>query len=492
MVETVPRLQIAPFGAPATHALSELIGAVKAGDPLRPVTVVMPSALAAVTVRRALSRHGLVATELVTLPALAPRLAARRMAANEQRPIGSLEARLRVRAALAGRSGRLSDLSHHPATLAALVDTFSELRPLTEGELAALAAGSRRAFEVVDLYRAFRGEVADRADDHDVLAAAAEAVRTGDKLLEEIGEVIVHLPRRLGRADVELLRALAARGRLWAIVGDEQNAAELAPFLGAPSDVMPGARASVEARILRAPDPAEEARIAVRVTLEHLRGGAPADRIAIVSRVSDPYALLIHEELAAVGIEHSAPSPLQLAQSIAGRTLLGLLAWPANGHRRDELMRLLRCAPVRDPAGGSTHPDRWDRLARRAGVVAGLDQWHRRLDEAKRERLERATAPIAAAGAPTLPFDGEQHDATSRIVELDALDSFVERLAAATDPGGRKGWRSLSRWAEGLLVRHLGNEAVAATWSEADRRARAAVIDVLHELAQLEGIGPAV
>ena len=33
-------------------------------------------------------------------------------------------------------------------------------------------------------------------------------------------------------------------------------------------------------------------------------------------------------------------------------------------------MRLLRSAPIRDPAGGSTRPDRWDRVARNAGVVA--------------------------------------------------------------------------------------------------------------------------
>src|SRR5205807_501865 len=110
----------------------------------------------------------------------------------------------------------------------------------------------------------------------------------------------------------------------------------------------------------------------------------PADRIAVVSRVASPYSLLVHEELAAAGVVHSAPAPYSLAQSVAGRTLLGLLSWPANGHRRDDLMRMLRAAPIRDQAGGRARPDRWDRIARGAGVVGGLDQWHRRLDEAKR------------------------------------------------------------------------------------------------------------
>lgn len=490
MVDAVPRLQITPYGEPARRALATLIDALKGGDPLRPVTVVMPSALAAVTVRRALARDGLVATELVTLPALAPRLAAQRLATGGHRALGSLEERLLVRSALADSGGQLSELAQHPATLAALVETFQELRPLSARELAALAAGSRRAAEVVDLYRAHRRLVSGRADDHEVLTVAEEAVRADDGGLDDIGHVVLYLPRRLGRAELDLLRALAARDRLAAIAGDSAVVAELEPFLGPAGTSPPESRLSVDARIIRAPDPAEEARVAVRVALEHLRAGVPADRIAIVSRVPQPYSLLVHEELTAAGIEHSAPAPLRLAQSIAGRTLLGLLEWPANGHRRDELMRLLRSAPIRDPAGGATRPDRWDRHARNAGVVAGLDQWRRRLDEAKRARLERVTAPLAEAAAPTLPLDGIEAEADGRIAELDALGSFVERLAAATNPGDKRGWGALSRWAEGLLVRHLGNEGAAASWSDADQRARAAVIDVLHELAALDGIGP--
>ena len=492
MVE-VERLQIVPFGAPATAALADLIAARKHGDPMRPVTVVMPSALAAVTVRRSLAADGLVATELVTFPSLVPRLATRVLASNGRRRLDPLEGRLVIRSVLNETSGRLSTLGHHPATLAALADTFRELRPLDARELGALAAQSARSAEVVDLYRAYRRRVADHADDHDVLLAAAEAVRSGDRVLDEIGDVIVHLPRRLGRTELEVLRELAARDRLWAIVGDRSLADELAPLLpSAPQAEAAGegSPSRVEARIIRAPDPAEEARVAVRVVLEHLRAGVPADRIAVVSRVTSPYALLVHEELAAAGIEHSAPAPLRLAQSITGRALLRLLEWPSNGHRRDELMRLLRSVPLRDPAGGSTRPDKWDRLARRAGVVGGLEQWRKRLEEAKRGRLEWATATLTDATVPTLPFDGEDVETATRIAELDALLSFVERLAVATDHGDRRGWRALSDWAARLLSRHIGSEATASSWNESEQRARAAVFDILTKLKQLDAIGP--
>ena len=479
-----------PFGAPATAALADLIASIKGDDLLHPVTVVMPSSLAAVTMRRALAKNGLVATEFVTLPALVPRLAARVVAAHDARPIGSLEMRLVIRAVLAEAGGRLSELGHHPATLSALADTFRELRPLDAHQLGALAAQSRRSAEVVDVYRGVRRVVGERADEHDVLIAATEAVRANDAVLDDIGAIILHLPRRLRPTELTLLREFAEKDRLHAIVGDSSIADELT-FLGSVADRTNDAPAArVVPRIMRAPDPAEEARLAVRIVVEQLRAGVPADRIAVVSRVAAPYALLLHEELSAAGIEHSAPAPLQLAQSIAGRTLLGLLAWPTNGHRRDELMRLLRSVPFRDPAGGSTRPDRWDRLARRAGVVGGLEQWQRRLDEAKRGRLEWATANLADTGEPTL-FEELDPETASRIAELDALASFVERLAVATDPGDRRGWRALTRWAEALLVRHIGNEGVSAAWPEAEQRARAAVLEVLREFGRLDGVGPA-
>ena len=479
------------FGAPATRALAALIAAIKGDDPLQPVTVVMPSALAAVTMRRALATDGLVATELVTLPALVPRLAARVVAQHEARPIGSLEMRLVIRSVLAEAGGRLSELGHHPATLAALADTFRELRPLDAQQLGALAAQSRRSAEVVDVYRGVRRIVGERLDEHDVLIAATEAVRTNDRVLDEVGTIVVHLPRRLRPTELALLRELASCERLHAIVGDSAVADELAPFLQPMADrVGEATDGRVRPRLIRAPDPAEEARLAVRLVVEELRAGVPPDRIAVVSRVVHPYALLLHEELAAAGIEHSAPAPLQLSQSIAGRTLLGLLTWPANGHRRDELMRLLRSVPFRDPAGGSTRPDKWDRLARRAGVVGGLEQWRRRLDEAKRGRLEWATANLADSGEPTLPFEGMDPETASRIAEIDALASFVERLAVATDPGEKRGWRALSRWAEGLLVKHIGNEGASAAWPESEQRARNAVLEMLREFERLDGVGP--
>src|SRR5436190_372885 len=211
MVETGSRLLLAPHGDAARRELAALIGRLQHGDPLHPVTVVMPSALSAVTMRRALGRDGLVATEFVTLPALTPQLAAGALASTANERVTKIEQRMFVRAALSDGHTRMAALARHPATLAALVETFAELRTLTAAELGALAAINRRSADVVDLYRSYRRQVGDRTDDHDVFAAAVTAVASGAPVLREIGDVILHVPRRLRRDELELLRALAGR-----------------------------------------------------------------------------------------------------------------------------------------------------------------------------------------------------------------------------------------------------------------------------------------
>jgi hypothetical protein len=247
---------------------------------------------------------------------------------------------------------------------------------------------------------------------------------------------------------------------------------------------------------VRAADPAEEVRVATRLVVERLADGAAPDRIAVVSRVRSPYAALVHEDLAAAGVPHTAPAPLQLGQSIAGRALLGMLEWPANGHRRDELMRLLRSVTLRDPSGGRARPDRWDRRAREAGVVGGLDQWHRRLDAARSDLVGRI-AGLGDPPEPELPLaDGDEPvDASTQsrarqLVELDALRAFVDRFAADTDPGDRRSWSALSRWAQKLLHTYLGSLRTAGSWSEPEQRSREAVAELLDELAGLDDVDP--
>jgi hypothetical protein len=504
-----------PYGAPAVEALMAAVSDCKAADPLAPVTIVVPSALVAVTIRRRLTnRSGIVALDTLMMSGLAARLSAARLAADGRRPLSGLQRAALTRAVLGRDRASLTSAADHPATVDALLRTFTELRPLDAADLERLGASGRRQAEVVALFRSYRTAAEQWLDDHDVVELAVAAVRANDPLLYEVGSVLLYLPRRLGPADLLLLSALHDAGRLQTIVGEPARGRAGDPqrliidqlaSIGveldarrASSTVAVGPVVPVPAMIVRAADPAEEARVATRRVVDRVAAGVAPDRIAIVSRVHSPYALLVHEELAAAGLPHSAPAPVQLGQSITGRSLLGLLAWSAGGHRRDDLMRLLRSAPVRDPAGGRTRPDRWDRYARDAGVVSGLDQWRQRLDAARERAIERIGSDGEAADEPMLPLEDELASGGSRpstglrrrVVEIDALRSFVDRLATDADPGDRRSWAALSGWAQRLVRTYLGSENVAAAWSEPEQRSRDAVLQLLDGLATLDRLDP--
>ena len=63
---------------------------------------------------------------------------------------------------------------------------------------------------------------------------------------------------------------------------------------------------------------------------------------------------------------------------MAGRTLLGLLALPDGGFRREDVFAWLAGARLRHE-GRSISVTAWERLSREAGVVAGRTDWDLRL-----------------------------------------------------------------------------------------------------------------
>src|SRR5262249_4302941 len=154
--------------------------------------------------------------------------------------------------------------------------------------------------------------------------------------------------------------------------------------------------------IVRAPDPEEEVRVAVRRIVGALAEGRAPWRLAVCSRVGEPYLRLVHEQLSAAGLPHHGRSGGELAQTLAGRTLLGLLGLLADGVPRTDLLRWLRAAPIHDQAGFGYPVDRMDAISQAAGVNAGGDEWVSRLDEQlgqiERERAARLAAAADAAG----------------------------------------------------------------------------------------------
>ncbi len=486
------RLILTPFGRPALEALADVVAEVQGDDPLAPVTVVVPSAPAAVSVRRALGRRsatGVVNVRTLALPQLAELLATPPASGGGQRPLTPTWIAATVRAGLADARPPLCLVPSSAAVEEALALTFARLREASDPELRVLEERSARAAAVIDRYRDHRRRLAEHLDRHDVLVLAAAAVRAGTGLLGDLGPVVLYLPRRLGRADLALVEALAGQTVVTAVLGhtgdDDGDRPlrrlldQLRPLLGGPEGGDTPVPVPTPAGVVLAPDPDEEAREAVRAVLARLqRSPIDLDRVAIVSRVESPYRLLLHEHLETAGLPHHVDLPWSMAQSTPGRVLLGLLELPEHGFRRVDVARWLRSGPIRwrgRPVPGS----RWDAVARRAGVVQGLDQWWERLDR-RRLELQQGLA------------DG-RHDADyvgSRSRQLDELQAFVAELGELVVPGARRSWRAWSEWALDVLERFLVGEDGTAAWPEqdvADLRVVQERLAVLGALDEVEG-----
>jgi len=488
------RLVLTPFGRPALAALAAVVTEAQGDDPLAPVTVVVPSAPASVSVRRALGRRagtGLANVRTLALPQLAELLATPAASSGERRPLTPTWVAATVRAGLVDARSPLSLVPSSAAVEEALALTFSRLREASEPELRALEKRSARAAAVIDRYRDHRDRLAGHLDRHDLLVLAAASVPAGTDVIDELGPVVLHLPRRLGRADLALIEALAARTAVTAVLGRTGDVDgdrplrrlldQLQPVLGPAAGEDDAVPAPAAARVVLAPDPDEEAREAVRAVLARLEADpVDLDRIAIVSRVESPYRLLLHEHLETAGLAHHVDLPWSVAQSTPGRVLLGLLDLPEHGFRRVDVARWLRSGPIRWN-GRPVPASRWDAVARRSGVVQGLDQWRDRLD---RRRLE------LQAGLAEGHHDDEYVESRTR--QVDELQAFMAELGRLAAPGARQTWRAWSTWALQVLDRFLIGEDGTAGWREEDIADLRVVQDRLGALGTLDGVdGPA-
>ncbi len=220
-IELVP----VAYGPDASRALHAAVVAAKAGDPLAPVTVVVPTNYVGVAARRllgsgALGRvtgggDGVAGVTFLTVYRLAELLGAPRLAAAKRRPVSTPVLAAAVRAVLAEAPGRFRPVAQHPATEAALVAAHRELATLDDAALDALARTGPRAADVVRISRRARASLTGAwYDERDLMDSAAIEVAAGVPLLDDLGAVVVHLPQELSTPAAALLRVLAARVRV--------------------------------------------------------------------------------------------------------------------------------------------------------------------------------------------------------------------------------------------------------------------------------------
>jgi hypothetical protein len=492
-IEIVPTA----YGPPAAGALRAAVAAHKAGDPLRPVTVVVPANSVGVAARRLLAstvdgdRHGIVGVTFLTVYRLAELLGAPALAASGRRPVSTPVLGAATRAVLAREPGLFRHVAHHPATEESLVRAHRELSDLDDAQLDALRTRRTRAAEVVRIHRAVRGSIAaDFYEERDLMDAATAAVRGGSSVLDGVGAVVVHLPQQLSGPAARLLAAIAERAPLTVVLGctgepdaDAEPRAALRRLGAEPPEIE--IEPPTGTHVVSASDADDEVRHVVREVVRAAATGVALERIGVVYAAEVPYTRLVHEQLTAAGIPHNVAQVQAPADGVVGRTLLTLLELPENRFAREAVAELFTSAPIRDDDGRIPAP-RWERFSRDAGVVRGLDQWDARLDRLARELDARREALLTEGSTP------EQVEWRSdRIKSVERLRAFVARLGADLDPAAWSGgWHAMVERCRALVRRHLGAEWQRGAWPEHEVELAEAVDLALARLAALDAVEP--
>lgn len=470
------QVETTAYGRPAVELLARQITELKGGDPLAPVTVVVPSNYAAVSTRRALAARpgGVANVDFVTLHRLAERLSR-----DTRKPISAPVLAQAVRAALADEPGVFKPVADHPATELALVTATRELSGVSDVALDAVAACSLRASDVVRIARTVRAALRDEwHDEHDLLVAAADAIANG----AHPGPVVVHLLQDLSPAGARLLQVLVTSERVHVNVGLIGDVDADRPVLAAHAralitvdahDAVPSPTAT---HVMCVSDPDEEVRATVRRITDWMREGVALGRIAVLYATRDPYARLVHEQFDAAGIKHNGAPVRAIGELLFGRSLRGLLALPERRFRRTDVLGVLTSAPL---AGIPSR--RWDELSRDAGVVDDED-WGVRLEWFAAE--QRARAAKLDPNEDGWRIERLERDAA----QAEQLLAFVDTLRAdLTPPTG--GWAELAEWAMGLVTKYLGDERRRHAWPEEEREAADRVEAAIERLGNLDALG---
>jgi hypothetical protein len=496
------------YGDDAARALHAAVATAKRGDPLAPVTVVVPSNHVGVATRRLLasgrlgpvagSGTGVAAVTFLTVYRLAELLGASALAAAGKRPVSTPVLAAAMRAELTADAGLFEPVKEHPATEAALVATYRELRDLPPDALEALAGTSRRAAEVVRLHRAVRARLAPAwSDEEDLTDAAVSAGTTLAR--EELGALVVHLPQRLSLHGARLLRALAEHVPTAVVVGLTGQAEADAETHASLERL--GVRVDEEARprglpvdagrttILTASDGDEEVRAAVRAVLDAARAGTPLDRIAVLHASPQPYARLTHEHLRAAGIRTNGATVVPLAARLAGRTMLELLQLPHGRFRRQDVFAWLSSAPILHE-GRWAPTTAWERLSREAAIVSGRSDWDHHLEQLALRYEERAQAEEKDDEQPEWAAERSRESARrARELRAFVLGVIDDLARAASEP---RSWSEHAAWARRRLHRLLGDETRRGDWPLEEIKAAERVERSLDRLGALDAVEDAV
>lgn len=496
LVRDTGRLVNTSSSAAAIAALRGLLSEIRGNDSLCPVDVVVPGAVGGVTVRRAVAGDdGLANVRFSSFPQLTELLAARQLAlgADEVRlPLTASARTLALRATIADetcRSGRLATAAQNRATFGLLDELLAELDSVQIDPGATRDGLSALGREVLDVYQAYRERTRELVSPTDMLGVVADALECG---ASSDRHVVLYAPERLTAPERALLATVHERDRLSVVLLDDhtsETSGWLRELFGVDTSTSDAIGADVHITVTA--DAEDEVRNAVRTVLRFLaEHPVRPERVGIAYRAPVPYARLLAEQLTAAELPHHVPSRRTLAQTVAGRTLLGLFDLYHKRFPRAALIDWLSDGPILDHHERRVPAARWDRISREAGISRGVRSW--------REQLRRHAADLEAPHGG--PADEHQAHRSGQAADATALAEFVEQVSAAAETAlAAKEWTSAADAVTGVLRRFLGPRRRINAWNRTagtspvaeiklEQDAYDAVVGIVAKLAELDGV----
>jgi hypothetical protein len=449
---------------PAPSDTLNAIALARRRDPLAPATVIAPSHVAAIQLRRRLAEIGPFAgVRFETLPRIAELLGAADLARAGRsplaRPIGDY---LAAQLAREARSD-LGDVRELPGFARVLRQSFARLRRggFARSETLRASLGSDLLAEVVRLYSEFRRRSESFYDDEDLFEAAAAVVSQRQAFaVEELGSIYVLQPGALSAGADTLLRAL-------------RRAAGASRFHTLDDPVT-----KPQTDFVLAPDPATEAREVVREVLRALESGAGLHEVAVFHGADQSYRALLAQAFAGASIPVSPMPGTPLSETAAGRGVLSLAELPLKQYSRTAIFDCLGLAPLRPflPSRNGTtvgsQPSAWLKLAREAGITRGIERWYSGVGTLIADRqadLERDDLS-----------DGRRAFSRDELRQAEALDGVIRALVARLEP-------LRERHAAAAFIEAF--RAIVNDYLQPDAPAMGAVLTQIDQLGTIDAVG---
>lgn len=402
---------------PALEEALDAIAASRQRDPLAVATVIVPTRLAALQLRRRLAERGAFAgVRFEPVTRLAELITAAELARQDRRPLARPIADY-VSTVIARESRAPLQLVHDlPGYARALRQAFRRFRRggIRNGDqlLQVLPDAADATREIARLYTSFRERTVKFYDDEDLLETAAEVLQSFPGVLPELGDVYVVPPSSRSAGEETFLSATRRLTSSYVEV-----------------DERPG---SPEQRFILAPEATSEARNVVRAVLDALKSGAKLDEVAVFYSGDRSYRSLLDQAFAAARVPVAAMPGRPLIELPAGRGALALARLALEDYSRVATFDFLGLAPLRSflPVGldrVQLRDRQWLRIAREAGVTSGLARWRESL-RLYNEDLEAVQSEFSDAS------EWRRNRAAWDIEETARLRQVIEELAGALEP----------------------------------------------------------